>query len=303
MEAEPNETRSSWGFEEEEILPGRVALHLLGGGRSHEVYLTWEEHLFTVVAVKILRPDRVADRRSLRDLAAEGRALASLRHPVLPRIFDAVMEGDRPHLVMEFLDGPRLSTLVRRDGPLAMEQVLPLALQLCSALHYMTAEGWVHLDVKPKNVIMGATPRLVDLSIARTLDEARDTAPPIGTDPYMAPEQCRRSEDPIGPPADVWGLGVTVYEALTGRLPFPRGDRAGSPEERFPQLVVDPQPLPREVPEAVAAPVMATLKRRAPDRPSPAELGRTLQPLVDALPRRPVLPRLRPRPRSFRRRA
>lgn len=97
--------------------------------------------------------------------------LERLQHPVVVRGFDAVLGGSRPHLVLEHLEGPRLSTLVRRHGPLPPEQLIPLALQLCSALHYLAAEGVAHLDLKPANTIMSGSPRLIDLSVAMSAEE------------------------------------------------------------------------------------------------------------------------------------
>ncbi|MGH2683639.1 MAG: serine/threonine-protein kinase [Actinomycetota bacterium] len=294
-----HEDRSSWTFEEgTKIAPRRSALRLLGGGRRYEAYLAWDEGLFSLVVAKILRPDQVDDPRARSELAREAEALERLQHPVLPRCFESSLDGDRPHLVMEFLDGPRLSTLIRRYGPLAVEQVLPLALQICSALHYMGEASMAHLDVKPKNVIMGAPPRLIDLSIARTVEEARSTRGPIGTDAYMAPEQCGvEGAGEMGLPADIWGLGVTLYEAISGALPFPRGARDGGPDERFPQLVLEPAPLPGDVSEQLAVPLLSCLEKRPTDRPTPAELADGLQSLAAALPRPQVLPRLQPRGR------
>jgi serine/threonine protein kinase len=296
---ETDETKATWAFDEgDEIAPRRSALQLLGGGRRYEAYLAWDERLFAMVVAKILRPDQVEDPRARDELVREATALERLQHPVLPRCFDSVLEGERPHLALEFLDGPRLSTLIRRYGPLALEQVVPLALQLCSALHYMGEVGMVHLDVKPKNVIMGGPPRLIDLSIARTLEEARSTEGPIGTDAYMAPEQCGvPSFGEMGVAADVWGLGVTLYESIAGTLPFPRGDRDASPHERFPQLMREPAPLPRDVPRDLARPVLSCLEKRPEDRPTAADLATVLQSLAAALPRPRVLPKLLPRPR------
>jgi len=297
--ADRHETERTWAFEEgEEIAPGRFAVRLLGGGRGHEAYLAWDDRLFSLVVAKLIRPHRVDDASARRQLAAEAHAYATLQHPVLPRSFDAVLDGGRPHLVLEFLDGPRLSTLVRKQGLLAVEQTLPLAIQLCSALHYMAREGWVHLDVKPKNVVMGAPARLIDLSIARTRNEALHTAGPIGTDAYMAPEQCGVQRiGKMGPAADIWGLGVTVYEAITGRLPFPASREDGPPEERFPQLVHDPIPFSKDVPPILADPIMSCLVERPEDRPTAEDLAGALQPLNAALPKPSIVPRMRPRVR------
>ena len=114
--------------------------------------------------------------------------LRALAHPMLLRSYGAQLGGERPHLVLEHIEGPRLSTLMRRYG-LNLEQLLPLALNLCAVLHYLAHERVVHLDVKPSNIIMGGEPRLIDLSIARRLDELHELRSPVGTDLWMPPEQ------------------------------------------------------------------------------------------------------------------
>jgi serine/threonine protein kinase len=286
----------SWFLgEHDEIWPGRWAVRLLGGGRRYEAYLAWDDRLRALVVVKVVRPDQVADESALRALAREAALLRRLAHPMLVRSFDAVLDGERPHLVLELIDGPRLSTLIRRFG-LSLEQLLPLALNLCAAVHYLSGEGVVHLDVKPRNVVMGAAPVLIDLSVAHGVEEIAGLGGPVGTDAYMAPEQC----DPerfgeIGPPADVWGVGATLYEALARRRPFREG------RERFPQLHDAPAPLPDGVPPALAAALMSCLEPRPADRPTASELADELEPMVDALPS-PRLGRFRPGGRALLRR-
>ena len=188
----------------------------------------------------------------------------------------------RPHLVLETVDGLRLSTLKRRYG-LALEQVLPLALSVCSVIHYLAGERTLHLDVKPRNIVMSSTPKLIDLSIVRRFDELGALRAPVGTDAYMAPEQC----DPwlfseLGPPADVYGLGATLYEMLSGAPPFPDAGRDGI----YPQLTRDAPPLdPRRTPPVVAELVHACLDRRPENRPTAPELAREVEPLAATLPR------------------
>lgn len=283
-----------WGCEDDEPLaPGLYAKGLLGGGRRYEAYLAFSEELFALVVVKVLRPNRVRDEGALAGLAAEAAMLERLSHPVLLRSFGAELSGDRPHLVLEYLEGPRLSTLIRRYGPLALEQLAPLAIQVCSALHYLARQGVVHLDVKPSNIIMGAPPRLIDLSVARSVEQARAIDSVIGTDAYMAPEQCLAGSGPeIGPAADVWGIGATLYEAACGYRPFPE---PGEGEERYPQLRFDPLPMREGLPGPLVDIVMACLQRDPALRPAPAEIADGLESLIAALPTKPRLGRLKPR--------
>ena len=287
------EGREAWDLHRgDPLVPGRTVVRLLGGGERYETYLAWDERRLALVAVKIVRPHLVRSERALRGLAAEAALLERLRHPVVVRGFEAVLDGDRPHVVLEHLDGPRLSTLVRRYGPLEPEQLLPLGLQLCSAIHYLAAEGIVHLDIKPSNVIMGAPARLIDLSIARSVAELVGTERRIGTDAYMSPEQCDPvARGPIGPAADVWGVGATLYHALTGRPPFDT-----DAEERYPQLREEPLPLPATVTPELAELVGACLRPAPAERPTPAELAARLEPLADRLPKRALMSRLRVRP-------
>jgi serine/threonine protein kinase len=291
---------SSWAFAEgDEIVPGRHAVRLLGGGRRYEAYLAWDDALYTLVVVKIVRPGLLGEGSSRTAIAGEARALASLSHPAIVRAFDAVLDGDRPHLVLEFLDGPRLSTLIRKYGVI-IEQLLPLALELCSALHYMSGRRIVHLDVKPRNIIMSAPPRLVDLSVATRLDEVAAIKSPIGTDAYMAPEQCEPARfHEIGHASDVWGLGVTLYEALTRSLPFPAASDASVPARCHPQLAAEPRPLPSKTPAVMAKAILSCLEKEPANRPSARELAEELEPWVAALPK-PRLGRFRPGGRTRR---
>lgn len=297
LAANPQLEVTSWGFAEgDEIAPGRTALKRLGGGHRYDAYLGWDDHLHSVVVLKVVRPHLVESERVLKGLSAEWETLSGLAHPVILRGFDAVLDGPRPHLVLEHLEGPRLSSLVRRYGPLTPEQLVPLAVQLAAAVHYLGREEIVHMDIKPSNTIMGAPPRMIDMSVALSASEARALKSQVGTDAYMAPEQCDpEGLGPVGTAADIWGLGATLYKAACGRLPYsePGADDA-PPEVRWPQLVEAPAPLEARIPDDVAATIMDCLAVKPADRPTAAELSARLEPVLGGLPK-PRLGRLKPR--------
>jgi len=279
-----------WNLEEgTSIAEGRWLFKHLGGGSRYEVYLVWDERLFALMVAKVLRPDQVEDPRALQELQREAEVLEQLAHPVVVRGFGAVLEGPYPHLLIEYLEGPTLRRLIKRQGVLPLEQVLPLALHIAAALHYLSTKRIVHLDVKPDNIVMGVPPRLIDLSIARSFERAARLRDPIGTDAYMPPEQCDPASWPghIGPAADVWGLGATLYHATTGELPFPRPHGAKTSDNlnvRFPQLVGEPVPFTTRVPESLEELILRMLAKDPAERPAAREVATALEPLVAAQP-------------------
>ncbi len=279
----------SWHLAEGDAVTAELtAMRLLGGGNAYEAYLAFDEITYAPVVVKVLRPDQVDDESSKRGLRREVAALATVNHPVVVRGLRHEVDGERPHVVLEHIEGPRLSSLVRRYGPLQQQQYLPLAIDIASALHYLRHVSYAHLDIKPSNIIMGSPARLIDLSVARPADKAAALTTQIGTDFYMAPEQA----DPggrFGVPgfaSDVWGLGATLFEAVAGYRAFDPGDADGDDlGSRFPQLVEAPYELPEKVPAEVASAVYAALERDPADRPRPHELAEMLEPVLERQPR------------------
>lgn len=278
---------SGWGLHEgDAITEDLVAVRRLGGGATYEAYLAFDEVTWGPVVAKLVRPDLVEDASSLRGLRREAAALATVNHPVVVRALRWTDEGPRPHLVLENLDGPRLSTLVRRHGRLQPQQYLVLGIELASALHYLRRLDWVHLDLKPSNVIMGAPARLIDLSVARPVDAAAALQHVIGTDRYLAPEQADPGVAGVPCPAsDVWGLGATLFEAVAGYRPFRDGDLSSDlAAVRHPQLVEPPAALPADTPAPVRDVLLSALSRDPADRPLPHEVSEALEPVLHALP-------------------
>lgn len=284
---------ASWQFGEgDEIAADLTAVALLGGGIRTEAWLAWDARLHSPVVAKLIRPDQLTDARAREAMAREAATLAALQHPSIVRAFRAEVDGPRPLLVLEALDGPRLSSLLRRFGPLASEQVVSLAVNIASALAFMHQAGYLHLDVKPRNLIIGASPRLIDLGLARRQADVGLLTSPIGTDAYMAPEQCATDRlANIGPPADVWGLAATLYEASSGRRPF-----EPTPAVRFPQLATLAAPLDARVADPLRSLIEAGLRPDPEARPALASVLATLDemyPAAQAVARRRLRRRIR----------
>ena len=158
----------SWGFTAgDPITPELTAMKVLGGGWAYEVFLAFDEVTYGPVVAKLVRPARVSDEGTLRGLRREVAMLQQVAHPAVVRSLRADLDVPRPHVVLEHLEGPRLSTLVRRYGALDPAQYLPLGIEVASALHHLHRLGLTHLDVKPGNIIMGAPAKLIDLSVTR----------------------------------------------------------------------------------------------------------------------------------------
>ncbi|MGI5155567.1 protein kinase domain-containing protein [Microbispora sp. CA-102843] len=206
---------------------GRVGpyalMERLGRGGMGEVYLAVgrrSDH----VAVKMLRDPIENDPDARLRLEREVRALRRVESPYVAQVLDADLSGDRPYLVMEYIEGENLLDAVRRSGPLPESRLIELAQGLAAALAIIHAGGIVHRDVKPANVLLGEDgPVLIDFGIAQVLDATRLTLTGtfLGTPGYCAPEVF--SDETVGEPADVHGWAATVAFAATGRPTFGRG--------------------------------------------------------------------------------
>jgi eukaryotic-like serine/threonine-protein kinase len=255
----------------DEVVPGCVMQSLLGGGVRHEVYAAFDQRLLAPVVIKIVRPGLVRDSATLRATRREIDVLTKVSHPVVVRLLDSMGSGPRPHLTMERVSGRTLSKVIHKDGPISVHRATEVGVALTSALHFAHLRGIVHLDIKPENVILGRPPRLIDFSLARPVDKAAALTSQVGTPSYAAPEQCNPPADGVpGTASDVWGVGMTLYEAVTRRRPFPKAttdSESGKPAPA-PQLTMEPRPFDDAVPAAFAEVVMACLARDPGDRPT-----------------------------------
>ena len=278
-------------------LDRRIAIGGMG-----EVWRAEDTVLSRTVAVKVLKSELTQERTFLERFRTEARTTASLQANGIANVFDygEVAAGhDIPvaYLVMEYVDGEPLSAQLARDGRLPAARVLEIVRQAALALAEAHRVGMVHRDVKPGNLLVrrsdGAV-KITDFGIARAADAVPLTqnGMVVGTAQYFSPEQAEGRV--VGPPSDVYSLGVVAYECLAGRLPFV----ADSPVTVAMMQIRDvPPPLPPDVPGPVQALVMRILAKDARQRfADGGELAEAVRAVQDGRPIPPPLPFPTPTP-------
>ncbi len=187
------------------------------------VYKAQDLALGRLVAVKILREPLTGDPDFLARFQQEARAAANLAHPNIVTVHDFGRDGGRNYIVMEYIEGKDLKTLIKDGSPFKVERALDLIIQICAGIGYAHRAGLVHCDVKPQNILVTPDGRVkvTDFGIARalaTLQPGETTDIVWGSPQYYSPEQAA-GEVPT-PASDVYSIGVVLYEMLAGRLPF-----------------------------------------------------------------------------------
>jgi tRNA A-37 threonylcarbamoyl transferase component Bud32 len=253
-------------------------LDFLGRGGMAEVYKGRHPRLDRTVAIKILSASLAEDIDFRQRFEREAQAVAALRHPNIVQMYDFGDVEGVYYMVMEFIDGTDLGRHMDDVGPMSLEQIRPILRGVADALDYAHAQGLVHRDVKPPNILLRdkTSPILTDFGIAKILSSdtaATKTGMMMGTLDYMAPEQIRVSKE-VDSRADVYALGVVLYRALTGELPF-QGEH---PSAVMLGHLQEPAPDPREVvpdlPDDVAEAILSALAKAPDDRPpTPGDLA------------------------------
>ena len=202
-------------------------IRAIGEGGMANVYLAYDTILNRNVAVKILRGDLANDEKFVRRFQREAIAASSLNHPNIVNMYDVGEDEGKYFIVMEYLEGQTLKTLIKKRGALTLSEVIDIMLQLTSGLAHAHESYIIHRDIKPQNVIIldDGTVKITDFGIATALNsnELTQTNSVMGSVHYLPPEQANGSGSTVQ--SDIYSSGIMMYELLTGKLPY-KGDNA-----------------------------------------------------------------------------
>lgn len=208
----------------ETVLNGRYRLVAQqGSGGMAVIYKAIDQALGRTVAVKILRPSLTNDPAFLARFRNEARSVANLAHPNIVTVHDVGSDGPTHYIVMEFIEGQDLKRIIKGDGGIVIERALQLGIQICAGIGFAHRAGLVHADVKPQNILVTRDDvvKVTDFGIAQALSDVHPgerQSVVWGSPHYFAPEQAK-GEKP-SPAADVYSIGIVMFEMLTGRLPY-----------------------------------------------------------------------------------
>lgn len=285
-------------YQAEQILGGQSTgfklgqyriLDELGRGGMGRVYKAVHQTMGRTVALKVLAPSLTKTPKSREQFRQEIRAAAKLNHPNIVTAYDANQAGDACFLVMEYVDGPNLSDLVKQRGPLPLEQACEFIRQTAFGLANAHEQHLVHRDIKPANLIVQTTSagpivKILDFGLARIIQpnsQAEQSAASgelmmAGTPDYVAPEQARNQARADGR-SDLYSLGCTFYYLLTGTVPFPGGTAIEKLVRHYSDEPTDIRHLRPEIPDGLAGIVHKLLAKKPTDR------FQTAFELIDAL--------------------
>lgn len=246
----------------------------VGSGGMADVYKAHDRILDRIVAVKILHAQLASDEEFLRRFQQEAQGAARLSHPNIVSIYDVGEDKNRHYIIMEYIAGETLKTLIQREGPLSVNLSLRIAREIACALAHAHANHLVHCDIKPHNILVTSDGRVkvADFGIARAITSTTMTydGNVVGSVHYFSPEQAKGTK--ITPKSDVYSLGIVLYEMLTGRLPFHGETTVSVALKHLQEEPLALRQIDGHIPPIVEAIVLKALTKDPEERPDSFEL-------------------------------
>jgi len=254
-----------------QVLAGYEILGLLGRGAIGTVYKARQVSLERLVALKVLNPNMTTQETAVKRFLREARTGAKIRHPNVVSLYDQGEVDGQYYIAMEFVNGQTLLNIVATQGPLGQDRAAAIFMPICEALFYAHEEGIVHRDIKPANIMVAqdGTPKLTDMGLAKSLaDSAFNITAPgvvVGTPGYISPEQVL-DLDVIDHRADIFGLGASLYFAVTGLPPFIGKTPVEIMKRSTAEEPAPPEQFNPSVTKEFGQVIRTALAKKAPDR-------------------------------------
>jgi serine/threonine protein kinase len=252
-------------------IPGYQMMRKLGAGAMATVYLAKQLSLDRLVAIKILPKKFSSDPKFIERFYKEGRAAAKLNDQHIVGALDVGQAGEHHYFVMEFVDGDTVHERIQAAKRMPESEALALIRQVALALRHAHEKGFIHRDIKPKNIMISkaGVAKLADLGLARAVSDREaaeaEAGKAFGTPYYISPEQARGAAN-ITPAADIYGLGATFYHMLTGRVPFEGKNPTEVMQRHLKDALTPPDHLVPELSQGTAMIVEMMMAKDARDR-------------------------------------
>ncbi|MCA9767422.1 MAG: serine/threonine protein kinase, partial [Gemmatimonadetes bacterium] len=267
----------------ERLGPYRL-LRILGEGGMGTVYLALDHRLKRKVALKVLTPEKAENQTLLKRFRAEAANAAQLRHENVVAIYDAGEDQRYNYITMEFVDGTDVQRLLDVRGRIPVRRSLEIVKQVALALQHADKSRIVHRDIKPANILITreGVVKLADLGLARSMEDALESGitragMTVGTVDYMSPEQAQDSKS-ADTRSDIYSLGCTWYQMVTGKAPFPDGSLTNKLRDHAHTKRPNPRDLNPDVPEGMVAVIQRMMAIKPRDRyQSPTQLLKELE--------------------------
>ncbi len=254
-----------------EQIPGYKMKRRVGSGAMATVFLARQLSLDRLVAIKVLPKRLSGNANFIERFYKEGRAAAQLNHPNIVSAYDVGKAGEHHYFVMEFVDGETVYDRIVKMRRLSERDAIEIVMQVAKALQHAHQRGFIHRDIKPKNIMISrtGTVKLADLGLARALADKEaavaEAGRAYGTPYYISPEQIR-GEIEIGPPADIYGLGATFYHMVTGQVPFEGKNPSAVMHKHLKAELIPPDHLNPELTAGCAQVIEMMMAKSVKDR-------------------------------------
>ena len=240
---------------------------LIGSGGMANVYLGIDMNTGVNVAIKILKPEFSSDEEFIRRFDAEAKSVASLNHANIVKVFGVGHEGNFRYIVQEYIEGITVKDLINQNGHLDWRNAVPIVIQIGLALDYAHQNGIVHRDIKPQNILISRdrVAKITDFGIARAASSTTITMTGVqmGSVHYFSPEQARGGN--VGPQSDIYSLGVSLFEMVTGRLPFDGDSNVAIAVKHLQETPPVPSSLMQGIPKGLDS-IIAKCMQKSPER-------------------------------------